>query len=163
MHATVVIAAVVAVVCPQAKSAPIVSFAEDVLPILRTHCSDCHSETTQKAELNLTTAAGVLRGSESGPILALADPTTSRLLEVVETGEMPPDGEGEPLSPEQIETIRDWLEQGADVGTVAAESTALNQHDVLPTLMLRCATCHGRQVQCKHLVDVHGFWPRTEP
>ena len=146
-HATVVIAAVAAIVCPQAKSAPIVNFAEDVLPILRTHCSDCHSETTQKAELNLTTAAGVLRGSESGPILALADPTTSRLLEVVETGEMPPDGEGEPLSPEQIEVIRDWLEQGADVGTVAAESTALNQHDVLPTLMLRCATCHGRQVQ----------------
>ena len=146
-HATVMIAAVTAVVCPQAESAPIVSFAEGVLPILRAHCSECHDETTQKAELNLTTAAGVLRGSESGPIVAAADPATSRLLEVLETGEMPPDGEGEPLSPEQIEVIRHWIEQGADVGTVAAESSALNQHDVLPTLMLHCATCHGRQVQ----------------
>ena len=93
-HATVMIAAVTAVVCPQAESAPIVSFAEGVLPILRAHCSECHDETTQKAELNLTTAAGVLRGSESGPIVAAADPATSRLLEVLETGEMPPDGEG---------------------------------------------------------------------
>jgi len=29
----------------------------------------------------------------------------------------------------------------------AEENVALNQHDVLPILLLRCASCHGRQVQ----------------
>ena len=135
-------------VCTRAGAEPTVSFAEDVQPILLAHCSHCHGDATQKAELNLTSPTGVLNGGESGSIVEPANPDESRLFEVIHGGEMPPEDEGDPLTPAQIDTIRLWIEQGAEMAAGLADTPdRLNQHDVLPTLLLRCATCHGRQLQ----------------
>ena len=98
--------------------------------------------------MDLSSAAGIRQGSESGQILDADNPRDSRLLEVIQHGEMPPAGEGEPLSDQQIKIIRRWIDGGAHFGTEQTdESLALNQHDILPIVLLRCSTCHGRQTQ----------------
>jgi len=146
--ALAVVAGMTFLECPPAKASPPVSFSDEVLPILRAHCAECHGDETRKAELSLVTRAGILRGSESGAIITAADPDTSRLFEVLHLEEMPPKGEGERLSAQQVDLIRRWIEQGADTGTAPTDNQdALNQHDILPTLLLHCTTCHGRQVQ----------------
>ena len=122
-----------------------VSFAEDIQPILATRCHRCHGEETRKAELNLTTLAGIRRGGESGSVIETDAPEQSRLLQVIQDGEMPPEGEGEQLSHAQTELIRRWIEQEATSNS--DRDDRLNQHHVVPILLLRCATCHGRQTQ----------------
>ncbi|MEZ6050974.1 MAG: PSD1 and planctomycete cytochrome C domain-containing protein [Planctomycetaceae bacterium] len=123
-----------------------VRYSVHIRPILQGKCVRCHGEATQKAELNLADAAGIRRGSEGGDIFKSGAPDDSRLLEVLTDGEMPP--EGDPLTPEEIDLIRIWIEQGVkfDADTPNNEEV-LNQHDVIPILLLRCATCHGRQTQ----------------
>src|SRR5579871_5183222 len=50
-------------------SRPIV-LEKDVLPIFQRNCVRCHGSKVQKADLDLSSAAGVLRGSSSGSIVA---------------------------------------------------------------------------------------------
>jgi len=88
-------------------------FANDVAPILERHCVRCHNPGNAKGELSLATAAGLTEGG----LVAPGDAAASRLIEVVtppaegERPEMPK--EGEILSPEQIATLRRWVEAGA--------------------------------------------------
>src|SRR5262249_26366382 len=66
------------------------SFEKDVQPILSAKCSRCHGEKTKKADLDLSTVAGIRKGSESGPVIVAGKPSESRLYEMVHEGKMPP-------------------------------------------------------------------------
>ena len=72
-------------------------FTEQVGPLLVSRCGKCHGSTEQKAELDLTSRAGIEKGGESGPLLVAGKPGESRLLEMVVRGEMP--RRGRSLSP----------------------------------------------------------------
>ncbi len=117
-----------------------------VEPILTQHCTECHSADKRKGELNLTSAESLMRGGESGPVFEAGEPDKSHLYEMVHKGEMPK--KGDPLSHEQVETIRKWIAEGAKfkVQPKTAEDE-LNQHDVLPVVLLRCTVCHGPRRQ----------------
>lgn len=122
------------------------TFQDHVAPILEAHCWKCHRSDERKAELDLTSLTGLLQGSESGPVVDPEDPLESRLLEVIENGEMPPEGDAVPES--SIQVIRSWLEhRSSSEITLDAELPELTQHDVMPILLRRCAVCHGRQKQ----------------
>ena len=130
-----------------ARGADLVDFGRDVRPLLKARCQRCHNPTSRKGGLDLSTVAGLLRGSESGKVLIPGNPTESRLWEVLRDGEMPPAG-NQALTEAQIELLRRWISQGAKLGEGAkAQEETLNQHDVLPIVLLRCVTCHGRQLQ----------------
>ena len=130
-----------------ALEAETVDFVRDVQPLLKVRCQRCHSATTRKGGLDLSTSAGLLRGSESGRVLVPGKPSESRLWEVLHEGEMPPPG-NQALTESQVELLERWIAQGATLGdTPPNRETSLNQHDVLPILLLRCVTCHGRQKQ----------------
>src|SRR6516225_9561514 len=73
-------------------------FEKDVLPILQAKCTQCHGAKVQKSELNLSTPAGVKRGSASGPIVVSGKPDDSLLLEIVREALMPPPKKGVPLA-----------------------------------------------------------------
>ncbi len=119
-----------------------VLFETHVAPILDARCVECHSPQKRKGELDLTTAAGILRGGESGPVFAAGDPKHSHLLEMVQRGEMPK--KGEKLGKSQVSAIRAWILAGAGFENPPKPvEAALNQHDVLPITHLRCVTCHG--------------------
>ncbi len=121
-------------------------FEDRVELVLERRCFRCHNEDAKKGELDLTTAAGLMAGGESGPILTLDDPMHSPLWEAIRSGTMPP--EGEPLPAKDIAVIEGWLSSGAKFRKpLEATKTEPNQHDVLPILLLRCATCHGAELK----------------
>jgi len=88
-----------------------------IKPLLRERCYACHGALKQEAGLRLDTAASVLRGGDSGPAVVAGDPEASPLLARVTAGDvterMPPEFEGEPLSPEHVAVLREWIAAGA--------------------------------------------------
>lgn len=119
-------------------------FETDVLPLFQAKCLRCHGEKAKKAELDLRTRAGILKGSESGSVLQPGKPQESPLYEMVHGGRMPP-GKSNKLSPAEVEIIRRWIVTGARFisESAAPPRTEITQHDVLPILLRRCTVCHG--------------------
>jgi len=90
-----------------------VSFHRDVLPILRTNCIVCHRPGKPQGGLDLTTHAGLLAGGDEGPAIDAGDAAGSRLIATIDGDEPTMPKDGEPLLPEEIETLRRWIAQGA--------------------------------------------------
>lgn len=88
-----------------------VSFANDVLPIFRKTCLKCHGLQQIKEGMDLRTYQSLMAGSFNGAVIVAGDIENSYLVELVRFGEMPK--RGSELSPEQIQVIVDWVEQGA--------------------------------------------------
>lgn len=93
-----------------------VTYSADVAPIFKKSCVQCHGgmdngEKRVEYGLDLTTAKGALAGSEYGAVIEPGDPDNSYLVELIEAGDMPE--EGDPLTPEEIEIIRAWIAGGA--------------------------------------------------
>ena len=88
-------------------------FREQVAPILEQRCLHCHGRETPKGGLSLASREGALRGGENGPAVVPGKPGEGLLLEMVsgEPPEMPQ--KDRPLSKEQVEGLRRWVEQGA--------------------------------------------------
>jgi hypothetical protein len=121
---------------------------DDIRPILETKCFRCHGAKPRKANLDLSSIAGVLKGGESGPVLVPGQPDKSPLYEKVQAGMMPP-GKKDRLTAAEVALIRRWIECGAQPGPGSAgkaekrPETRVTQHQVLPILLRRCAACHG--------------------
>jgi hypothetical protein len=98
----------------QAQAAEIV-FARDIQPILQESCLKCHSRGKYKGGLSLESRSAVLVGGESGPAITPGKSAESLLIERIASADadlvMPQSGN--PLTPEQIALIRDWIDQGA--------------------------------------------------
>jgi cytochrome c551/c552 len=92
-----------------------VDFAHEVVPILRKHCSECHTGDKKKGGLSMNTRASLLEGGENGAVVSLVQAQKSKLLEAVVSADpdirMPP--KGDRLSPAEVATLRTWVEQGA--------------------------------------------------
>ena len=103
---------------PSADADRKVDFVADVQPILRKTCYSCHGGEEQEAGLRLDVKARALEGGDSGKSIVAGDSANSRLITLVaglddDTGIMPPEGEGTPLTAEQIAVLRTWIDQGA--------------------------------------------------
>jgi mono/diheme cytochrome c family protein len=97
-----------------------VDFRRDVQPLLAAHCVKCHGPRMQESGLRLDAGRLVLQGGSTGPAVVAGKSDESLLIQVVtdtsdEISGMPPEGEGEPLTPEQIALLRRWIDQGAKV------------------------------------------------
>jgi mono/diheme cytochrome c family protein len=94
-----------------------VDYFKEVKPLLAAHCYACHGALQQKAGLRLDTVKALLAGSDRGVVAIPGRAADSRILGHVSAsgglGRMPPPGLGEALSPEQIATLRAWIDQGA--------------------------------------------------
>ena len=126
-------------------------FETAVAPILQEHCQGCHNPSKRRGDLDLSTPAGLLKGSESGAIFKAGDPEHSLIYELVHRGDMPK--QGKRLSPKQVEVIKEWITDGAKFRRQPqVVKRALHQHDIIPITLLRCNACHGPQVQRGGLV-----------
>lgn len=142
-----IVLALVAINGPSQADQRTLIFETDVHPILKSKCGKCHADQVQKGGLNLTTIASVRLGGESGESALGETPDTSPLWTMIENGEMPPDGE-QRLTQEERELIKHWIASGAASNALPATADShINQHDVIPVLLLRCATCHGARKQ----------------
>src|SRR5262245_55885594 len=94
-----------------------VDYVRDIKPILAARCYACHGALKQRGRLRLDTAALARRGGKSGPAVAAGKSAASLLIEHVTAGNgagrMPPESEGEPLTPQEIGRLRAWIDQGA--------------------------------------------------
>ena len=94
-----------------------IDFNQTVRPILQARCFACHGALKQESSLRLDSATLLRQGSESGPIIDLEQVEQSKLLLRLshqdESSRMPP--EGQPLSREEIDLVRQWILAGARV------------------------------------------------
>ena len=104
-----------------------VDFAKEVFPIFSENCHRCHGFKKQEGRLRLDAKAIVAKGGNSGPPIAPGDSDASLLIRRLlgHGGEAQmPDGD-DPLADSAIETIRRWIDQGAQwpdgVGSDAKE------------------------------------------
>lgn len=88
-----------------------VSFTNDVLPIIESRCINCHGGERTEKGLSLKTYSALMAGSENGLVVAPGDATHSKLVELIINQKMPK--RGPKLTPLQVETITDWVNQGA--------------------------------------------------
>ena len=97
-----------------------VSFEEQVLPILEASCTECHDNRSAFSNLRLDNAEGIMAGGDLGKVVVPGEPDNSPLVLRVALPEDDLDFmpiEGDPLTDEQIDLMRKWIEQGADFGT----------------------------------------------
>ncbi len=109
----------------------LVSFAQQVAPIFSQRCLACHNARTAKGRLNMESYANLMKGGESGAAVVAGKPGDSLLQTMIEDHSMPKDAD--PLLPEQIATIKKWIETGTrlDAG-IAATATLIT---IMPKLV----------------------------
>lgn len=107
-------------------------FQDEVLPILKNHCFQCHSSKKQKGKLRLDSELFIKKGGKEGAILLAGNPLKSHLYKYLILPEdddlhMPPEGKKQ-LNSRQIAIIRRWIEIGAPFGeyTGALPSSAMD-------------------------------------
>ncbi len=92
-----------------------VSFVVDVAPLIDSKCLGCHGTNNPRAGLSLVNFAGWKKGGQAGPLLIPGSANQSliiaRLMAPEGQGQMPQ--RGGPLAREEIETIANWVNQGA--------------------------------------------------
>ena len=93
-----------------------VDFKQQIFPILKGSCFECHGPTKQKGKLRLDEREKALAGGRSGSVLVPGKADESDLykrLLMPKGNEDRMPNEGEPLAKEKTDLIRDWINQGA--------------------------------------------------
>lgn len=99
-----------------------VDFSKDVLPILRQNCIMCHSGKQPASGMRLDRRSAVINRRGVVPGSAENSFLFHRISGADYGMQMPPTGA---LKPEQIDTIKRWIEQGADWPDALANETEL--------------------------------------
>ena len=105
---------------PAIQASAAVGFQADVRPLLTDKCFQCHGPdpSTRMAELRLDRKESLFAKRASGVPVVPGDPVSSLLFQRITHAEpalrMPPQYSHKTLEPEQIRTIHDWIEQGAE-------------------------------------------------
>jgi mono/diheme cytochrome c family protein len=93
------------------SSATAVSFVNDIKPIFDTRCIKCHGVERTKEGLDMQTYDNIMAGSRNGPVIEPGNADNSFLVQQIVDGEMP--DRGDPVTPEELQLIIDWVNQGA--------------------------------------------------
>ena len=144
----------VAAPAPAQQAAPVAgTFETAVLPIFNAHCADCHGPESRSGGLHLLTRDDLVRGGQSGAAIRAGNASASMLMHQLERGKMPP--EGPPLTPQQLTTIRRWIDvggrrSGEDAETARQQIAALSiseQEVFVNVFFTNCLDCHGKWKQ----------------
>lgn len=91
-----------------------VDYQRDIKPLLKTRCYACHGSLKQKAGLRLDTVQFMRQGGDNGNAISSMDPLVLTRITTDDISErMPPEGEGAPLTADEISKIKRWIEGGA--------------------------------------------------
>ena len=103
-------------------------FNHQALPIFEAKCLACHGQEPAPGGLDLRTLEATLKGSENGPVVVEGASELSILIRMVSSGSMPPPGAGSPLTEEEIDELRAWIDSsrfGPDLITEERETFSL--------------------------------------
>jgi mono/diheme cytochrome c family protein len=110
-------AAVLATV--SAGAADEIRYNRDIRPILSENCFACHGPDApaRKADLRLDTKDGLLAKVDDTQAVVPGDPARSAILARITSADadevMPPPKTGKKLTPQQVDLLKRWVEQGA--------------------------------------------------
>jgi mono/diheme cytochrome c family protein len=155
-------------------STTMVSFTKEVAPLLTSKCGRCHVSAS-RGNFSAASYAALMKGPPEGVVVFAGDVIGSRLIETIETGDMPRGGAR--VSAAELKTLKDWIAQGAkfdgtDPGQPISETTTPTSaaaakviapkitkatgkesvsfsFDVAPLLVDHCGGCHidARQIR----------------
>lgn len=97
-----------------------VSYSKQVIPILKNHCLECHVPNTPgqiASGLDMSSYESLMKGTKFGPVIKSGDSLSSTLVILIEGRADPsikmPHGDRPALSSSEINTLRQWIDQGA--------------------------------------------------
>lgn len=96
-----------------ALSSGAISFAEQIQPIFNKSCISCHGIKAIKEGLDLRTFDGLLAGSLNGSVITPGDAENSFFIQQIVSGEMPWRRKAPEVTPEELQILIDWVNQGA--------------------------------------------------
>lgn len=95
---------------PEPAATSMISFTKTVGPILANRCGRCHASGS-KGDFSLATYAALMKGPPEGVVIFAGDTVGSRLIETIETGDMPRGG-GK-VTPQELQMLKAWIVAGA--------------------------------------------------
>ena len=87
-----------------------VTYTDNILPIFRNACTNCHNPDKKKAGLDLTSYQATIAGSENGPVIKPGNPDGSLMYKVCKPDgdpKMPPKGDS--LSEGDMALLKGWI------------------------------------------------------
>jgi len=94
----------------------------NIEPILNDHCVKCHGPLKRKADLDLSTFHGLIKGGENGPILTAGTPDKSPVYTVLLEGSDPHMPPKKQLETESVQLIREWILHFKELPAVTTEA-----------------------------------------
>jgi hypothetical protein len=88
-------------------------FTERVAPVLRQRCVECHNPQKDRGGLDLTTRERLLEGGGQGPAVVPGSAAKSLLVQMVSGDKPKMPKQEEPLTPQQVADLRQWIDGGA--------------------------------------------------
>ncbi len=162
-----------------------VNFATEVAPWLVAKCSRCHINDA-KGGFSMKSMADLIKGSKAGKVVFPKDADGSRLVEVIESGDMPRGGNK--VSPAELDKLKKWISQGcvfdpklamtslitlaggaakpADAKSAAMEAavrkptgkeTVSFANHIAPLLIANCKGCHIDAPQLRGGLNMDSF------
>ncbi|HVW38916.1 MAG TPA: hypothetical protein VHB99_16485, partial [Pirellulales bacterium] len=121
-----------------------ISFTKQVFPIFNAKCANCHIRMS-KGGFSIATFADLKKGSEGGTVFQPGKAAGSRLMDVLESGDMPRGGA--PLAPAEMMLIANWINAGAkfDGPSETAPLAAPAATNPGQTPMLQAAKASGKE------------------
>lgn len=104
------------------------------MAILRDNCIRCHSKEKRKGGLLLTNRHDAMTGGDSGMAINLDEPEKSLLLELLEEDADPHMPPKKQLSEKEINSLKVWIENGAEWDAALLESIPEKQEVTLQKL-----------------------------
>src|SRR5437762_13710433 len=101
-------------ICATSLAAEPVDFAHEIVPILRTHCGQCHTGDKKKGGYSMNTRAALIAGGETdaGAVAGKSDKSEliRRVLSRDKDEQMPPDGPR--LTDKEVSLLKRWIDGG---------------------------------------------------
>ncbi|MEC9093767.1 MAG: c-type cytochrome domain-containing protein [Planctomycetota bacterium] len=85
------------------------SFTKTVAPMLVSNCGRCHVNRAQ-GKFSMATFPALMQGPNNNRVIFPGDAVGSRIVEVIEDGEMPPNGK---VKAEDLALLKKWIAEGA--------------------------------------------------
>ncbi|MCC7087384.1 MAG: hypothetical protein IT427_20470 [Pirellulales bacterium] len=157
-----------------------VSFTKTVAPILLSKCGRCHVND-RKGDFSMANYELLRLGTKDGVVIMPGKGGGSRLVEVIESGDMPR-GNGPKVTKPELDAITKWINEGArfdaknadtplvrlvstatanaasamepadlKVVTATGKETVSYAKDIAPVLLSTCVECHTAQRQSGRL------------
>lgn len=145
------------VLAQDAPRQPGADFIHDVVPILRKHCSKCHTGGVAKGDFSMDTRAALMKSQAVLPGKAAESDLFERITSTEKDFKMPP--EGARLSDKEVGVISQWIIEGARW----EESFSFRQSTYEPPLKPRAVTLPPAQQGFEHPIDriVKAYWDKN--